>query len=441
MGAGSGHGEATTKVASQEAVRLRWLILIRWASFASLALIFLGANYLLELGLDAGFIVEILGVGCATNIFLDLISRRSPEYPDLIAGLTLIFDVLLLTALLFISGGYTNPFSMVFIGYVALAAVVLDARWTWGVFGVSLICFFTLFFVHLPLPQLAAHAHHLHHQSASGLRTSGFSLHLHGMLVAFVCIGAIVATFVTRMNRELAEQSRVISDLRDREDERKRLVSLATLTAGVTHELATPLGTLLLIAEELAAELKDSLRWRDDVTLLQGEVHRCSAILQRMRAANTELQGEVPRLFSVAELIKELQEGFAHAPVPVEFTVIIGADPGMYSLRHALMGSLQALVRNAIQACDASGRVLCRVKDTADEIIFVIEDSGAGMSQEVQERIGEPFFTSKAPGQGMGLGMYLTKLFAQQVGGAVKITSALGNGSLVELRVPKVMQV
>ncbi len=432
---------ATGAVASQEAMRLRWLILIRWASFASLAVIFLGANYLLDLGLDVGLIVEILGVGCATNLFLSWVSRRSPECPDLIAGLTLIFDVLLLTALLFVSGGYTNPFSMVFVGYVALAAVVLDARWTWGVFAVSLVCFFALFFLHIPPPQLTTHTHHVHHASASGVRTSGFSLHLHGMLIAFVCIGAIVAAFVTRMNREMTEQSRVISELRDRADEQKRLVSLATLTAGVTHELATPLATLSLIADELADELRDSPRWGDDVALLQGEVQRCGAILQRMRAGNTELQGEVPRMFSLAELVAELQHEFEQAPVVIEFGGMIDEDLRVYSLRHALMGSLQALVRNAIQACSASGRVVCRTQVGAEEITFTVEDSGTGMSEEIRSRVGEPFFTSKAPGQGMGLGLYLTKLFAQQVGGALRITSDLGRGSVVELTVPKLMRI
>lgn len=434
-------GVATGAVGSQEAMRLRWLILIRWVSFASLAVIFLGANYLLDLGLDVGFIVEILGVGCATNLFLWWVSRRSPECPDLIAGLTLIFDVLLLTALLFVSGGYTNPFSMVFVGYVALAAVVLDARWTWGVFAVSLVCFFALFFLHIPLPQLTTHTHHVHHASASGVRTSGFSLHLHGMLIAFVCIGAIVAAFVTRMNREMAVQSRTISALRDREDERKRLVSLATLTAGVTHELATPLATLSLIAEELSSELRDSPRWGDDVAVLQGEVQRCGVILQRMRSSNAELQGEAPRMFSLAELVRELQQEFAQAPVAVEFGGVLEADVRVYSLRDALMGSLQALVRNAIQACGASGSVVCRTEVRIEDILFTVEDSGAGMSEEVRSRVGEPFFTSKAPGEGMGLGVYLTKLFAQQVGGAVHISSVLGRGSVVELTVPKVMRV
>jgi two-component system sensor histidine kinase RegB len=77
----------------------------------------------------------------------------------------------------------------------------------------------------------------------------------------------------------------------------------------------------------------------------------------------------------------------------------------------------------------------------AEDVTFTVKDSGAGMSDEVRARVGEPFFTSKSPGEGMGLGVYLTKLFAQQVGGAVSITSVLGQGSEVVLTIPKAMRV
>ena len=114
-------------------------------------------------------------------------------------------DVLVLTGLLYLSGGYANPFSMMFLVYVTLAAFFLDATWTWGVLITSSLCFTALFFFHIPLPQLGMHAHHGH--------SEGMSLHLHGMFVAFMVIGVITSAFVTRMNREIAEQARVIADL------------------------------------------------------------------------------------------------------------------------------------------------------------------------------------------------------------------------------------
>lgn len=435
------HPAQSTSVVSQEAIKLRWLIRIRWAALASLAVIFLGANYLLDLGLQAAFIVELIGVACITNLFLAWVAGRSPDFPDLIAGLTLVFDVLMLTGLLFVSGGYTNPFSMVFLAYVALAAVVLDARWTWGVFGVSLACFFALFFLHIPLEQLSAHGHHVHQSSGSSTAATGFSLHLHGMLVAFVCIGTIVAAFVTRMNREIADQARVIGELRRREEERSRLLSLATLTAGVTHELATPLATLSLIGDDLARELMHSPRWGEDVAVMRGELARCSAILQRMRESSAELQGEIPRTFLITDVLSELKQEFVSAGVPVTFEANELGDARVCSLRHALTGSLVALVRNGVHACAAGGSVVCCTVVGAEDVTFIVKDSGAGMSDEVCARVGEPFFTSKSPGQGMGLGVYLTKLFAQQVGGAVSITSVLGQGSEVVLTIPKAMRV
>jgi two-component system sensor histidine kinase RegB len=426
----------TIDLVSHDAIRLRWLIRIRWAALVSLAIIFLGANYLLNLGLYSGIIIEILGLGFISNTLLVFIARHRPDFPDLISGLTLVFDVLLLTGLLLVSGGYTNPFCMVFLAYVTLAAVVLDARWTWGIFAVSLLCFIALFFLHIPLPSLATDGKHTMH-----VERSGFSVHLHGMLLAFLFLGIIIAAFVTRMNREIFYQAQEISKLRQEEQEQKSLVSLATLTAGVTHELATPLATLSLIGEDLARELRSDPRWGEDVEVLQEQLGRCSAILQRMRDTSSELQGEAPCSFSLGGLMFELQSIFADSPTPISFDTesvqrSTGDDVVLYSLRHALYGSLQALIRNAVQACSSGGSVTCKVSEDGEKAHFVISDTGAGMSKDIQARVGEPFFTSKAPGDGMGLGIYLTKLYARQVGGSFNIESALGEGSQVSLVVP-----
>lgn len=421
---------------SQDAIRLRWLIRIRWAALASLAIIFLGANYALDLGLYSGIILEILGLGFASNAFLMLTSRSSPEFPDLISGLTLVFDVLLLTGLLFVSGGYSNPFSMVFLAYVTLAAVVLDARWTWGIFAVSLVCFLALFFLHTPIPPLDNHANHRAH-----LEHSGFSLHLHGMLLAFVFLGVIISAFVTRMNREISQQARVIEGLREEEQEQRRLVSLTTLTAGVTHELATPLATLSLIGEDLARDLKADPRWSEDVQVLQEQLARCAEILRRLRESNSELQGEAPRSFQLREVFVELRSRFSDPGIPISFDVEHALEISVHSLKHALLGSLHALIRNAVQASSADGSVFCGVTVLGDTVRFTIRDTGSGMSDDIKARLGEPFFTTKAPGEGMGLGIYVAKLFARQVGGSLEISSAIGKGSEVDLVIPSTMMI
>lgn len=436
---------AQSHLAPHERIRLQGLIRIRWAAPLSLGIIFLLSNYLLHLGIDYLIVIELTAVGLLSNLILVTINQREAIDPLSAGGIALLFDVLLLTILLAISGGYTNPFSMVFLAYVTLAAVVLDSRWTWRVFAVSMVCFSSLFLAHIPLPLLFRVSrfnramNHIHHPIAE----SGFSLHLYGMLLAFVSSGAIVAWFVTRMNREIAEQARLIESLRKREDERRRLTSLATLTAGVTHELATPIATLSLISEDLASELREHPGLSDDAALLQSEVARCGAILSRLRASNSELQGEAPIRCVLSDLVASLKDEFVNNSA--SFAVRL-ADPNtldieLYTLRHGLLESLRALIRNALQAClegaQRPGRVELFIASDGDRVSFKVSDSGCGIASDLLERIGEPFFTSKPPGEGLGLGVYLTKLFANQVGGELYIASELALGSEFVLEIPK----
>jgi two-component system sensor histidine kinase RegB len=422
----------------KQAIELRWLVRIRWVALFSLSMIFFGANYALALELQTFDLLGIVAIGAISNLVLAYATPSAGSMAQSMAAGALILDVVLLSAMLFFCGGYTNPLSMMFLAYVALAATVLDARWTWIVFGVSLCCFFGLFFFHIPLPQLGMDSMPAHHH-----HPAGFSLHLHGMLVAFVLIGGIIAAFVTRMNREIAEQEQTIAELQRAEEERRRLLALATLTGGAAHELATPIGTLSLIGEDLARSLGDDERWGEDVQTMRHELDRCASILQRMRGASPELPGELPRHFRLGDVLHEVRREFGESKscaVSVESAPQVG-ETEMYCLRGALTSSLHALVRNAAQACGTgAGSVVCRAFVNDGQVLFEIDDTGVGMSETVKTRAGEPFFTSKPPGEGMGLGLYLTKLFALQVGGAVSISSELGKGTRVVLRVPRVMQ-
>jgi two-component system sensor histidine kinase RegB len=262
------------------------------------------------------------------------------------------------------------------------------------------------------------------------------------MFLAFALMGAIISFFVTRMRRELVARELVIAGLQREQEDRRRLLALATLTGGVAHELATPLGTLSLIGDDLAKALKDDPRWGDDVLTLRQELDRCAAILQRIRQSNSELPGETPQTFFVQEVLDAVREDLSDSErVYVTFEAEATDGVSMSCLQGALAASLLALVKNGVQACSAQGKVALRTRAIEGDIEFIVEDSGEGMSEEVQLRAGEPFFTSKAPGEGMGLGLYLTRLFAMQVRGVVHIRSELGMGTTVSLRVPRTAEV
>jgi two-component system sensor histidine kinase RegB len=426
---------SSARVNSQESIQLWWLIKIRWASIVSLLVIFIGAAYVFDFPLAWERVAGILSLGVLSNLVLMARSATSEDPPHSLAGISLVIDVVVLTGLLYMSGGYANPFSMMFLVYVTLAAFFLNAAWTWGVLGISALCFTALFFFHVPLPQLGMRAHHIHHDHGEGM-----SLHLHGMFVAFLVIGVITAAFVTRMNREISEQAKLIVDLERAEDERRRLASLATLAAGAAHELSSPIGTLVLIGDDLARDLGDHSRWSDDVTLMRQELERCRAILRRMRGQSSELIGEAPSRCVVSDIVRDVSSQFEKLGLSSNVDPIVGAT-SLVTLRDGLSSTLHNLVRNAFQACARGESVHLSVALDSHEVAFSVIDSGVGMSEDTRRRAGEPFFTSKQPGEGMGLGLYLAKLFAAQVGGTLSIESKLGGGTRVDLRIPMVVAV
>jgi len=426
---------STARASAKESIELSWLIKIRWASLASLLVIFIGAGYVFEFPLAWERVVGVLSLGALSNFILMARSVMAGNPPRGLAGLSLIIDVLVLTGLLYMSGGYANPFSMMFLVYVTLAAFFLDEVWTWGVLFTSTLCFTALFFFHIPLPQLDMHAHHVHHGHGEGM-----SLHLHGMFVAFLVIGVITAAFVTRMNREISEQAKVIADLERAEDERRRLASLATLTAGAAHELSSPIGTLVLIGDDLAREMGEDPRWSEDVTLMRQELERCRTILQRMRGQSSELVGEVPSRCVVSDIVRDVSSQFDSSRLFSNVAPVVAAS-SLVTLRDGLSSTLYNLIRNAFQACDRGEDIHLSVALDNEEVVFSVIDRGVGMTEDVRRRAGEPFFTSKQPGEGMGLGLYLAKLFVAQVGGILTIESKRGSGTRVDVRIPRVVAV
>lgn len=418
---------------SPHVIELRWLIAVRWTALCSYACILAAAIGLLGFEADAVSVSVVLSVGVTSNLILAwLVSSRIPL--QLLMGCAISCDVLLLAALLYLCGGFTNPFSMMFLVQVTLAAFFLDVRWTWGIFVLATLAFLGLFFFHVSVPQLEMHHHGAHMHTSSNGQGSGFSLHLHGMLVAFVVIGAITSFFVTRMNRELASQEAELEELREKEMQRRQLLSLATITGGAAHELATPLATISLVVDDFVQHPQLSEAEREDIELMKRELERCNGVLQRMRGSGSELQGEAPVFFTVKSLFGELR-GISERVV---CSASCSLEEQLYSLKESLLSSLRALVKNGLQA-DLQGAVEVAATLSESDVTFTVRDAGRGMSPEMQERCGEPFFTSKAPGEGMGLGVYLVKLFVSQLNGDFRVASVEGQGTEVVFTIPRRM--
>ena len=415
-------------------VNIQWLARLRWAEVAGQALTVLAAQFLLGGRLAIAPLLAVTGVGLVSNIALEQYffgDRRRGLAPgsfrrDALAtrtvhewqiALVMMLDIALLTGLLYLTGGPHNPFSFLYLVQIALAAVLVRARWTWMLVGLAFVGFGILLLAHEPL------------EIPEDSRVIG----------AWVALGvasAFVVHFLLRITGALAERERELTEARYLAARQERLASLATMAAGAAHELSTPLGTVALAAKELERALaRDHGELAEDARLIREQVGRCRVILDQM-AQGAGTVGEHVATCTVGQLLDETLVGIRESPRVVRE---LSEDVSTSVLRippRALGQALRSLVTNAQDASPPNTAVMIAVHLRASTLAITVRDRGKGIPDDVKARIGEPFFTTKAPGRGMGLGLFLARAVVEGVGGSLQIDSADGGGTEVRVKLP-----
>ena len=410
--------------ASREPLNLSWLLRLRWGAAAGQSLAVMVAEAL-GVSLPHAPLWTLIGLTAASNLFFSIMLRRGWVAKEWQLAAIMASDVLVLTSLLYLTGGPFNPFSFLYLVHISLAVVLLRAHFTWALAALSLACSALLFVDHMPLA-LPARTHMDH-----------MRWHLWGMWIAFAVAAAYIIYSQVRVLQALGRRESELAQARERAARQERLVALATLAGGAAHELASPLSTIAVIARELERELaargvgKDLL---DDVVTVRAEVESCREILSQMAAQVGESAGEGLSSASVGDVVARSMSGLRTAP-PVR--VDLGeAEALTVHLDRALAQALRVLIRNAQDASPAESEVLVTARVDAGALRLAVRDDGAGMTSEVLARAGEPFFTTKPPGEGMGLGLFLSRAVSERLGGELELVSQPGRGTTAVLVLP-----
>jgi two-component system sensor histidine kinase RegB len=255
-----------------------------------------------------------------------------------------------------------------------------------------------------------------------------------GDWTAFVLVAVLIGYFVGRVTRALRFRERELSDMRERATRTEQLASLTTLAAGAAHELGTPLGTIAVIAKELELALDDPNK--EDARMIREEVDRCRFILDRMRVDIIEDLHQKATTISLAEFMKRLRQDL---PAAERSRLIVECAPGIQSITgpvRAIEQAIGVLLRNSYDAVAPEVPVKLSISREPKATLFSVEDSGHGMAQDVLRRAGQPFFTTKPPGKGMGLGLFLVRLVAERYGGHFEMASTPGVGTTSTLQIP-----
>jgi two-component system, sensor histidine kinase RegB len=363
----------------------------------------------------------------ATNVVYKRLQALSGISLDRLIACFFILDILSLTLILMLTGGANNPFSLLYLVQITLSATILSKRWTRTLGLLAILCFGSLFFVYVPLRGLEPHR-----------APQDRNVHLIGMWVGFAFAATLITIFSGKISEALRQRDSQLVFLERQLAHRERLASLATLAAGAAHELSTPLATIAVVAKDL--ELSSGVSGpysalAEDSRLIRSEVERCRRILQGMSAQGADLPGELPATLSADNLVHQLQTALPQE-ISTRLRVELGNLRGPLKVPvQGLVQSLSALLKNAAEAAP-KGDILLRVNSEDHVCQFCVVDKGCGMSDEVLARLGEPFFSTKPAGSGMGLGVFLVRALAEQWGGELTFRSTVGAGTEARLDLP-----
>lgn len=331
-------------------------------------------------------------------------------------------DTVVLSYLLYFSGGASNPFITLLLVPIALSAAALSVR---ALLAVSLLtgaAYLLLLRWHVSLPMSM-------HDS------EGFSLHVGGMAVNFIITALLLGFFINRLAHALRLQQLEVQRIRERALRDEGILAIATQAAGAAHELNTPLSTMRTLLPELRREHVDDTLLAEDLALLEGQVDRCRTILREMVAFGKAQLSQEPERLSVTDFIHGCLERFQLLRPEAELDLsvdeataqtVLRTPPG---LRHALLN----LLNNAVDASaiNQSNIVSLEVSHLDGWLQLSVRDLGPGFDDTDElTRLGD----SEKP-TGLGIGLALAEATAERLSGELVARNTTA-GAQVCLRLP-----
>lgn len=423
------HQQLTISAARQN---LRQLSIIRNIALGGQLLALLFFSQIQNIGLPVTVLSVILAFYALIIGITWWRSFQKPAITELEFFGHLLMDILFFTALLYFSGGASNPFISYYLVPISIAATTLPTRYTWSVALLSLGAYSWLLANYHPIPALSPMSGHEHHDSSN-------NLHIMGMWCNFAVSALLITYFVTRMANTLKQQEIKLAQQREDQLRDEQVIGIGTLAAGTAHELGTPLNTMKILVDEMQYEKSDSNpsdfhppEFSEELTILQQQIEQCRTTLKQL-VATAETTTESTEIKPIREYFDKLLERWQVMRPKTQANIHYAENlPECTASFHPTIAqSLTNLLNNA---ADASLEVDVDLFWDKETVKLSIRDYGKGITSEQQEVLGQPFNSDKP--DGMGLGLFLTQASVNRYGGKVTICPAEGQGTLTQVELP-----
>ncbi|MDX5330974.1 MAG: ActS/PrrB/RegB family redox-sensitive histidine kinase [Pseudomonadota bacterium] len=418
-------------VLRQGRLRIRTVVLLRWVMIGAETLLLTMGAVVLNVPAPYAICFGLVGLSAWVNLLVAVATPGQRLLNPTEATFQLGFDIVRVAVLVFLTGGVLNPFSVMMIPPVALAAATLPLS------SILVLCIgahalaVPLIFLGLPLP--GASGDFL--TPPLGYRAGAFAALSAGLVVT--------ACFVREAAQETARRALALDVTQAVLARERRVSALGALAASAAHELGTPLATIAIVAKEMVREAPTP-QVREDAELLMAQAQRCREILTRL-TQSPDPADEVHDRMSLLQLLQEVIE--PHRDVKgVRLEAIVTGPPGvakpgvrrMPEVCHAI----SSFVENAVDF--AASEVLVTARFDAQTITVEVRDDGPGFNPEILPRLGEPYVTSRPGAEGsrtghigMGLGFFISKTLLERTGAKVTFQNGRPKGAVVSVRWPR----
>ncbi len=380
----------------------RTLVILRYiAIFGQFIAINLVYNYLnLNFPVVESYI--IIFIGLLTNLYLQF-QFKSNQLKDFYASLFLIYDLIQLSALLYLTGGILNPFSFLLIIPAIVSSTFLSMGTTIILVGITSVLLFLLTYFYLPLPGLEVEF------SFSNFYKSGILI---GILIGLI----FLSYFGIRFARETKKRSEALNKLQQVMAKEYELESLGGQAAAAAHSLGTPLATISVVATELKKEIGDNKNYSKDIDLLISQTERCSQILKKISKKQIK-EDQFISSIKLENLLDEIINSFQETSSK-KISLISDNDKNKINTQRSpeIIYGLRNFIGNAVKFSKSKVNVI--LKSDEKNIEIIINDDGPGFPEDIKTILGEPYIKSKSEevnlNSGLGLGTFLGKTLLER---------------------------
>ena len=373
---------------------------------------FLAINFVffylkLEFPIIESYIIVFLGL--ATNLFLQF-KIRVNQLKDTYASFFLLYDLIQLSALLYLTGGILNPFSFLLIIPAIVSSTFLSMGTTIILGVITSFMLFLLGHFYISLPGMDETIFYVPNFYKFGLLTS-------------ILIGLIfLSYFGIRFSGETKKRSEALNKLQEVIAKEYELESLGGQAAAAAHSLGTPLATISVVAKELKKEIGNNKEISKDVDLLISQTKRCSEILKQISKKQIEEDNFLSSI-RIEDLLEEIINSFKETSSK-QIELFTDEDQNKINIQRTpeIIYGLRNFIGNAIKFSKSKVQINLKSNDKIIEI--KIYDDGPGIPEDIINKIGEPYIKSKSKelssNSGLGLGTFLGKTLLERQGAILK---------------------